>query len=45
MEIPFDRKIAEAYSRGDLVVEAIPEWREKFESLYLDILKVAGKEA
>jgi MinD superfamily P-loop ATPase len=45
MEIPFDRKIAEAYSRGDLVVKVMPEWREKFESLYLDIVKLAGKEA
>ncbi|HDR15602.1 MAG TPA: (4Fe-4S)-binding protein [Desulfobacteraceae bacterium] len=45
MEIPFDRKIAEAYSRGDLVVKVIPEWRKKFEALYLDILKLAGKEA
>jgi MinD superfamily P-loop ATPase len=45
MEIPFDRKIAEAYSKGDLVVKVMPEWRNKFESLYLDILKLAGKEA
>lgn len=45
MEIPFDRKIAEVYSNGDLVVKAMPEWRKKFESLYLDILKLAGKEA
>lgn len=37
MEIPFDRKIAEAYSRGDMIVEAMPEWREKFVQLYQDI--------
>lgn len=30
MEIPFDRRIAEAYSRGDMIVEVIPGWREKF---------------
>jgi MinD superfamily P-loop ATPase len=30
MEIPFDRQIAETYSRGELIVEAMPEWREKF---------------
>lgn len=34
MEIPFDRRIAEVYSRGKLIVEAIPEWREKFSELY-----------
>jgi len=30
MAIPFDRRIAEAYSRGRLIVEELPEWREKF---------------
>jgi MinD superfamily P-loop ATPase len=34
MEIPFDRKIAEAYSRGEPLVEKIPEWKEKFLALY-----------
>ena len=42
MEIPFDRKIAEAYSRGDMIVEAMPEWREKFVQLYQDIEQIAG---
>ncbi len=34
MEIPFDRKIAEAYSRGQLLVDAMPEFKEKFIKLY-----------
>ena len=34
MEIPFDRKIAEAYSKGELIVERMPEWKEKFKALY-----------
>ena len=34
MEIPFDRKIAESYSRGELLVDVMPQWREKFLSLY-----------
>jgi MinD superfamily P-loop ATPase len=34
MEIPFDRQIAEAYSRGDMIVEVMPEWKEKFLELY-----------
>ncbi len=39
MEIPFDRKIAESYSRGELLVESMPEWKEKFQTLYHDIKK------
>lgn len=34
MEIPFDRQIAEAYSKGDVLVEVRPEWKEKFKELY-----------
>ncbi len=34
MEIPFDRRIAEAYSRGQMIVDAIPEWAERFLGLY-----------
>ena len=32
-EIPDDRRIAEAYSRGELIVEALPEYRRLFQSL------------
>jgi MinD superfamily P-loop ATPase len=45
MEIPFDRRIAEAYSRGDMLVEVIPEWRQRFKGLYHRIMPLAaGKE-
>jgi MinD superfamily P-loop ATPase len=37
MEIPFDRSIAEAYSRGQALVEAMPEWKAKFLALEQDI--------
>jgi len=37
MEIPFDRGIAEAYSRGKLIVSEMPEWKEKFLALYNSI--------
>jgi len=37
MEIPFDRRIAETYSRGRLMVEAMPEWKDKFLALYSKI--------
>src|SRR4030042_6803011 len=41
MEIPFDRAIAEAYSRGELIVERMPEWRERFIGLYRRIKDIA----
>jgi MinD superfamily P-loop ATPase len=33
MEIPDDRRVAEAYSRGILMVDALPQYRMLFESL------------
>jgi MinD superfamily P-loop ATPase len=40
MEIPFDRKIAEAYSRGKPIVEIMPEWKNQFRTLYHRIEKL-----
>jgi MinD superfamily P-loop ATPase len=37
MEIPEDRQIAEAYSRGEMIIDVIPEYREKFQELYATI--------
>ena len=37
LTIPFDRRIAEAYSRGETMVEALPEWEPKFLRLFADI--------
>lgn len=34
MEIPFDRRIAEAYSRGDMLVEVMPGWKARFKELH-----------
>jgi MinD superfamily P-loop ATPase len=34
MEIPFERRIAETYSRGHLMVEAMPQWKDKFLALH-----------
>jgi len=39
MEIPFDRRIAEAYSKGEMLVEMMPEWKEEFQKLYRRIEK------
>ncbi|PIE31279.1 (4Fe-4S)-binding protein [candidate division KSB3 bacterium] len=33
MRIPADRRIAEAYSRGDMMVDAFPEYRQQFQQL------------
>lgn len=34
MEIPFSREIAAAYSTGEILAEASPEWRQRFTQLY-----------
>ncbi len=42
-EIPDDRKIAETYSRGDLVIEKLPQYKKLFEEIADKIIK-ASKE-
>ncbi|MGB8225946.1 MAG: ATP-binding protein [Sedimentisphaerales bacterium] len=37
IQIPNDRKIAESYSRGVMIVEAMPDYKQKFLKLYEDI--------
>ncbi len=44
MEIPFERQIAETYSQGKLLVEELPEWKERFIQLYKDIVKHAKRD-
>lgn len=43
-EIPDDRRIAEAYSRGELAVEAVPEYRRVFETLMTRINGLGAKQ-
>jgi MinD superfamily P-loop ATPase len=45
MEIPFDRRIAEAYSRGEPLVETLPEYRPAFQRLWADVREMARGEA
>ena len=40
LEIPFDRRIAEIYSQGRLLIEDFPTWRQAFKMLYRDILEI-----
>jgi MinD superfamily P-loop ATPase len=42
LELPDDRRIAEAYSRGQVVVEALPEYRRLFENLLGIIARLSG---
>ena len=42
LTIPFDRRIAEIYSRGQLIVKEMPEWRERFLDLYRKIETLAA---
>ncbi|MCD4780713.1 MAG: ATP-binding protein [Candidatus Omnitrophica bacterium] len=37
MRIPFERKIAEGYSRGETIVETLPEYKEKFQEMFRKI--------
>lgn len=45
MSIPDDRRVAEAYSRGAMIVEAIPEYRERFEKLWKRIAETVASQA
>ena len=40
MKIPFDRTIAELYSRGIPFVQEMPEWRLEFRDLYSKIVRL-----
>ena len=37
MQIPFDRHIAEAYSKGRMIVEILPDYKKKFLMLFKNI--------
>ena len=43
MEIPMDRRIAEAYSRGIPIIETLPGYREKFLALFSDISNMVSR--
>ena len=49
MEIPFDRKIAETYSRGEMLVDSSGYWKNAFQELYRRIEAITlcpgGKDA
>jgi MinD superfamily P-loop ATPase len=43
LQIPDDRKIAEAYSRGMLIIEALPGLEDTFKELYFQIQNLCGQ--
>ncbi|MDI9447602.1 MAG: ATP-binding protein [Pelotomaculaceae bacterium] len=43
VEIPDDRRVAEAYSRGELAYDALPEYRDSFRELLVSLEKEARK--
>ena len=45
MEIPYDRQIAESYSRGEMFALALPEWKSRFRELIEKIETMTGKGA
>ncbi len=44
MEIPDDRRIAETYSRGHLVLDTLPEYRRRFQDLAIRTVNLAEQE-
>ena len=44
LELPDDRRIAEAYSRGEIIVDALPEYRPLFARLWQAIVSESVQE-
>ncbi len=45
MEIPFSKEMARAYSKGVLIIDQMPEWKEKFSDLFEKIKTIVHKKA
>jgi MinD superfamily P-loop ATPase len=43
LEIPYERKIAELYSRGIPFSQQMPEWKAKFLTLFNTVRKLVNK--
>ena len=43
LEIPFSKRIAELYSHGMPFVEVMPEWKDKFQQLFNQIVQEVNK--
>jgi MinD superfamily P-loop ATPase len=43
LQIPNDRKIAESYSRGIMILDAVPDYKQKFLNLFEDIISMGKR--
>ncbi|MBN2369556.1 MAG: ATP-binding protein [Vicinamibacteria bacterium] len=43
-EIPDDRRVAEAYSRGEIIVSALPDYRSVFERLWDSVVDLGARQ-
>jgi MinD superfamily P-loop ATPase len=43
LEIPYQRRIAELYSKGTPFIFEMPEWKTKFQELFSEIGRIVGK--
>lgn len=43
MRIPFERKIAEAYSRGETIVELLPAYKKDFQQMFKEVVLLTSK--
>jgi len=43
MEIPFDKNIARIYSRGEMIIDKMPEYKDKFLDLFKKIVQIIEK--
>ncbi len=43
MEIPFDKKIAQIYSNGQMIVDKLPEIKKEFQALFEKIVQLVEK--
>jgi MinD superfamily P-loop ATPase len=44
MTLPEDRRIAESYSRGEIIIKNLPEFRDNFADLITNIIMITGKD-
>jgi MinD superfamily P-loop ATPase len=44
MALPEDRRIAESYSRGEVIIKNLPEYRDNFADLITNIIMITGKD-
>ena len=43
LKIPDDKRVAKAYSRGDLLIDAVPGYAKRLHSLFIEIAKEVGQ--